>query len=305
MATGSRTRLARLLPDFDGIDSRPYYYVLPGVAVYAAFMLYPLVQAFLMSFKEFTSITGANEWVGIANYQQVLSDPLFWRSFANTFLYSIGLVILPIVLGLGLAVIVDSTDRGSVFFRTLIFSPVVTPIVVASLLFVWILNTEGILNSVLVATGVVGEGVSFLGTTTWAMPSVIAMTTWQRTGYFMVILLAGLQGIPDSVYEAARIHGKSRWKTFRYVTLPLLKPAILITVIIGIIDSFKAFAVVFIMTGGGPANSTEILGTYFYEVIFTNFEFGKGSAIGFILFVFSLLLSTLVLYLQSDGGEPT
>jgi ABC-type sugar transport system permease subunit len=302
MAARAQNKLAAVLPGGEDVDVRPYLYILPAVAVYAVLMLYPLVQALLMSFKEFTSITGANEWVGLANYQQVLSDPLFWQSFRNTIAYSIGLVVIPMILGLVLAVLVDAISDGSILFRTVIFSPNVTPIVVASLLFVWIFNSDGILNSVLMSTGLIESQISWLGSKTWAMPAIITMTTWQRTGYYMVILLAGLQGIPDSVYEAARIQGKSRWKTFRHITVPLLKPALLITLIIGIIDSFKAFATVFVMTQGGPAHSTEILGTYFYDIIFTNFEFGKGSAVGFLLFIFSLILSSLVIKFQSGDN---
>jgi ABC-type sugar transport system permease subunit len=283
------------------VSWQPYLYVLPAIVFYFILLLYPLARALWMSFHQFTTINGPNKWVGLQNYQETFADPLFWNAFENTVVYSLGLVVIPIILGLLLAVLLDTSIRGNSVFRSLIFSPIVTSLVVASLIFTSVLSTDGVLNSALIFLGVIEEQIAWLGTTTWAMPSVLLMTVWQRTGYYMVILLAGLQSIPDSVYEVAKIQGKSRWATFRHITVPLLKPAIIITVIIGIIDSLKAFATVFVLTNGGPVNSTEIVGTYFYQIIFTNFSFGKGAAVGFILFAVSLVLSGLVVRLQSGG----
>ena len=296
---------ARIGIDQDQLDITPYLYLLPVVVAYAVFMLYPLLEAFLMSFKRFTTLTGQNQWVGLANYRMVLTDPLFWHSFTNTALFSLGMVFIPLVFGLGLAVLLDSEVYATSTFRALLFSPVVVPIVVAGYLFVWIFNLNGILNSVLLTLGVIESRIAWLSSSNLALPSVMVMTVWRRTGYYMVILLAGLQSIPDTVYEAAKVQGKSRWQMFRYITVPLLKPAILIAVIIGLIDTIKLFAHVFVMTGGGPAHASEILSTYFYEITFTYFEMGKGTATAFILFVLALVLSLFVIRVSREtGGDP-
>jgi len=283
------------------INWTPYLYLLPALILYAGVLVYPFIDTFLLSFQQVTTLGGEREWVGLQNYEAILSDPIFWRAGLNTLIFSVGMVFVPLVLGLVLAVFIDTGVSGTSTFRSLIFVPVIVPLVVAGIVFGWILGSNGLLNSVLVSFGIVEEPIRFLNSTTWSLPSVLLMVIWKRTGYYLVILLAGLQGIPDNVYEAAKVAGKSRWETFRHVTLPLLKPAILVTVIIGIIDSVKAFAHVYVMTGGGPSHSSEILATYFYKIAFRFFEFGKGAAYGFILFAIALTLSLLVI--RFSGGS--
>lgn len=291
-----------MLPGDGRIDWKPYLYVLPALVLYAMFLVYPFVDTFILSFHQVVDIGGQNKWVGLDNYVAVLTDPLFWQSAKNTLIFSIGMVAIPLVLGLGLAMTINNGIQGGSLFRSLLFVPVVVPIVVAGIVFTWILGSEGLLNWVLLELGVVQESVRFLNSSALSLPSVMLMVIWKRTGYYMVILLAGLQGIPEDVYEAARILGKSRWQMFRHVTVPLLKPAILITLVIGIIDSIKAFAHVYVMTGGGPSHSSEILSTYFYKIAFDYFQFGKGAAYGFILFGMALALSLVVIRL-SGGSE--
>lgn len=301
--------LDRVLPsglstgvETDGdIDWTPYLYLLPALLVYLVVLVYPFLDTFVLSFQSVTTLGGEREWVGLANYQAILTDPLFWRSGINTVIFSIGMVFVPLVLGLVLAVLINTGLSGTSTFRSLIFVPVIVPLVVAGITFGWLFGSNGLVNHALVSLGVVDEPMRFLNSTTWSLPSVMVMVVWKRTGYYLVILLAGLQGIPDSVYEAARIAGKSRYQTFRNITLPLLKPAILVTVIIGVIDSVKAFAHVYVMTGGGPSHSSEILATYFYKVAFRFFQFGKGAAYGFILFAIALTLSLLII--RFSGGS--
>jgi ABC-type sugar transport system permease subunit len=302
-------RIGRYVPDRfssdtgtePGIDWTPYVYLLPALVLYAVVLVYPFVDTFILSFQRVTTLGGERRWVGLQNYEAILSDPIFWRAGFNTIIFSVGMVFVPLVLGLGLAVLIDTGVSGTSTFRSLIFVPVIVPLVVAGIVFGWLLGTNGLLNSFLVGAGIIEEPMRFLNSTTWSLPSVLLMVVWKRTGYYLVILLAGLQGIPDNVYEAAKVAGKSRWETFRHITLPLLKPAILVTVIIGIIDSVKAFAHVYVMTGGGPSHSSEILATYFYKVAFRFFQFGKGAAYGFILFAIALTLSLLVI--RFSGGS--
>ncbi|MFB6296342.1 MAG: carbohydrate ABC transporter permease [Halobacteriales archaeon] len=302
--------ISRLLPErfsegtaTDGtVDWTPYIYLFPALALYAVVLVYPFVDTFILSFQEITTLGGEREWVGLANYEAILTDPTFWRAGFNTIIFSVGMVFVPLVLGLVLAILIDTGVSGTSTFRSLIFVPVIVPLVVAGIVFGWILGSNGLLNSLLIGAGLIEEPMRFLNSTTWSLPSVLLMVIWKRTGYYLVILLAGLQGIPDSVYEAAKIAGKSRYETFRNITLPLLKPAILVTVIIGVIDSIKAFAHVWIMTQGGPSHSSEILATYFYKIAFRFFQFGKGAAYGFILFAIALVLSLLIIRL-SGGSE--
>jgi ABC-type sugar transport system permease subunit len=294
----------RLSPDLTadgGINWTPYLYLLPALVLYVVVLVYPFVDTFLLSFQQVTTLGGERNWVGLANYQAILSDPIFWRAGFNTIIFSLGMVFIPLVLGLGLAILIDTGISGTSTFRSLIFVPVIVPLVVAGIVFGWILGENGLLNYLLTTIGLIEEPMRFLNSTTWSLPSVLLMVIWKRTGYYLVILLAGLQGIPESVYEAARIGGKSRYETFKSITLPLLKPAILVTVIIGIIDSVKAFAHVYIMTGGGPSHSSEILATYFYKIAFRYFRFGEGAAYGFILFAIALSLSLLVI--KFSGGS--
>ncbi|MFB6307995.1 MAG: carbohydrate ABC transporter permease [Haloarculaceae archaeon] len=284
------------------IDWKPYLYLLPALFFYVLFLVYPMIDTFVLSFHQVQTLGGNQKWVGVQNYVAVLTDPLFWQSAVNTVVFSVGMVIIPTVLGLGLALLIDSGMGGGSAFRSLIFVPVVVPVVVSGLVFQWLLGTSGLLNGVLVSSGLFAEPVRFINSPELALPSVMLMVVWKRTGYYMVILLAGLQAIPDDVYEAAKVMGKSRWKMFRNITLPLLKPALLITVILGIIDSIKAFAHVFVMTGGGPSHASEILSTYFFKVAFRYFQFGKGAAFGFVLFAMALVLSFIVMRL-SGGSE--
>lgn len=303
--TGLQRRILRELKiNRNQVDWKPYLYLLPAFVMILVFLAYPLVDTFILSFQEVLTIgiTGEKQWVGLENYEAVLTDPLFWRSAKNTIIFSVGMLVVPFFLGLGLALVINRGIKGTSQLRSLIFVPVVVPIVVAGIVFSWILSPDGLLNFALTTIGIIEEPIRFLNSTNLSLPSVMLMVTWKRTGYYMVILLAGLQGLPNDVYEAAKIMGKSRWAMFRHITLPLLKPAILIVVVLGIIDSLRAFAHVYVMTGGGPSNSSEILSTHFYQVAFSHFNFGKGAAYGFILFGMALVLTVIAIKI-SGGSE--
>ena len=284
----------------NGLNWGPYVYLAPALILYLVFLIYPFIKTFILSFQHVQQLGSSNEWVGLQNYSAVLSDPLFWHSALNTLIFSIGMVLIPLVLGLGFALLIDTGTKYSGLFRLVLFLPVVIPVVVAGMTFGWILGSNGLVNGFLVSSGVIAQPMRILNSSTLALPSAMLMVVWKRTGYYMVILLAGLQAIPDGVYEAAMIMGKSRWQMFRHITLPLLKPAVVVTLILGIVDSVKAFGQVYIMTGGGPSHASEILSTYFYKIAFDYFQFGKGAAFGFILFGISLVLSLIVI--RFTGG---
>ncbi|OYR95903.1 hypothetical protein DJ71_01350 [Halorubrum sp. E3] len=294
-----RERVLDVLTDSGRISLKLYLYVVPALLLYAVFMLYPLAELFLLSFQNF-SLGGSNEWVGLANYQNVLSDPVFWQAAQNTLVYGVVGITVPVVLGLIIAAMLNVDVPGSTTVRSIIFTPQIVPIVVAGILFVWIFNNNGILNSVLVGTGVVDSRIRWLSSPVLALPVVLLMVIWKRTGYYMVIVLAGLQSIPDEVYDAAKVQGKSRWQTFRHVTVPMARSALVIVVVLGIINAVKSFASVFVMTEGGPGHATEILGTYFYKQTFAFFNYGEGAAIGFIQFLIVLVLTTAFFYVEGE-----
>jgi ABC-type sugar transport system permease subunit len=294
-----RDRVLDVLTDSGRISLKLYLYVVPALLLYAVFMLYPLVELFLLSFQEF-SLGGSNQWVGLANYQNVLSDPVFWQAAQNTFVYGVVGITVPVLLGLVIAAMLNVDVPGSTTMRSIIFTPQIVPIVVAGILFVWIFNNNGILNSVLVGTGVVDSKIRWLSSPVLALPVVLLMVIWKRTGYYMVIVLAGLQSIPEEVYDAAKVQGKSRWQTFRHVTVPMARSALVIVVVLGIINAVKSFASVFVMTEGGPGHATEILGTYFYKQTFAFFNYGEGAAIGFIQFSIVLVLTTAFFYVEGE-----
>lgn len=299
MVTGIRDSVIDVLTDSGRISLKLYLYLLPALLLYAVLMLYPLAQLFMLSFQEF-SIGSSNQWVGIANYQNVLSDPVFWQSAQNTLVYGVVSILVPVVLGLVIAAMLNVDIRGSTTIRSVVFTPQIVPIVVAGILFVWIFNNNGILNSLLISTGIVNSQISWLSSPLLALPVVLLMVIWKRTGYYMVIVLAGLQSIPDEVYDAAKVQGKSRWQTFRYITVPMARSALVIVVVLGIINAVKSFASVFVMTEGGPGHATEILGTYFYKQTFAFFNYGEGAAIGFIQFAIVLVLTAAFFYIEGE-----
>ena len=278
----------------DKITVQSFLFLLPALTLFLVFMAYPLVRLFLMSFQQFPSLTGQAEWVGTANYGAAIADPIFWTALKNTAAFSVFVALIPIILALFFAVSLDSIRRGSTTLRALIFSPMLVPEVIAGVLFVWLFSTDyGVINVALLQLGIIESNVRWLSSQTLALPTVGMVSIWMRTGLYMVILLAGLQSIPDEVYEAAKVHGKSRWQIFRYITIPMLKPSLMVVLILGLISTVKLFGDVYVMTEGGPARATETLATYFYEVIFLQLNIGKGAALALIILALSLVLSIL------------
>lgn len=301
-----RDRIDRIQPSNEpgSLDWTPYYYVLPLMLVYLAFLAFPVVYALLISFQNFVTVDNA-QWVGFQNYVDVLVSGTFHTALWNTVLYAMGTVVLPIVIGLLLALILnDERVKGNTFFRGMIFLPYVVPTVVVGILFGWIFTEFGIANAILATLGVIDGPLPWLSREQYAMPTVIALATWRGIGFNMVIFLAGLQSIPDEIYEAARIQGKTRWQMFRNLTLPLLKPSVTIAVVLGSLAALRGFAEIWVMTEGGPGYATTTLGVYFYREAFIANNFGRGAAIGFIMFVIALALSIIIVrYSEGDNGE--
>ncbi|ANE49098.1 sugar ABC transporter permease [Paenibacillus swuensis] len=269
-----------------------YLFISPMVIGYTLFLLFPIVTAFYMSFTNW-SFTTELAFVGLDNYKRALtSDPVFWKTVGNTLYFSAGLVPLNILLALSLALVLKRNLPGIGLFRTAIFTPVVTSIVVWAIVWKYIFATDGgLMNQLLQVFGF--DPIPWMYTTSLVMPIVIVISVLKNVGLNMIIFLAALQDVPALYYEAAKIDGAGRVRTFFNVTLPLITPSVFLTTIITVIGSLKIFGQIYIMTGGGPGTSTYVLVYYIYQQAFKLFEFGYASAIAFILFFFILLLTIL------------
>jgi multiple sugar transport system permease protein len=269
-------------------------FISPWVIGFLAFTAYPMIASFYYSFTAY-KILGAPRWVGPQNYVYALSgDPLFWHAMSRTLIWVIATVPLGIFGSLLAAVLLNRKLVGTSFYRTAFFLPSLTPVVAAALLWSWILQPDiGIANTVIEAlTGM--RGPKWLASTEWALPSLAMIALWTSTGgNRMLIFLAGLQGIPQEMYEAAEIDGAGPLRTWWHITVPLISPAIFFNLILGVIFSFRVFAFAFVTTGGGPARSTYFYVMHLYTQAFSSFDMGYGCALAWILFVIVLLVTVV------------
>ncbi|MFM9328088.1 carbohydrate ABC transporter permease [Paenibacillus mesotrionivorans] len=287
VSLGSRRNKLRTRDNWYG-----YLFISPIVLGFAAFMLVPIIWALYMSFTN-ESLMGGSAWIGLDNYTRAFGDdPLFWTSMFNTLYFSAGLIPLNLALALGLALLLNRKIPGIGIFRTAIFTPVITSVVVWAIVWKYIFATDaGLINQLLKLAGVTGP--AWLYDFDLAMPVVIVVSVLKNVGLNMVIFLAALQDVPAMYYEAARIDGASRMRTFRSITLPMISPSLFLALVLTLIGSLKVFAQIQVMTDGGPGTSTHVLVYYIYKQAFKNFEFGYASSIAFILF-FLVLALTLV-----------
>ncbi|MGW6458006.1 carbohydrate ABC transporter permease [Streptomyces sp. NPDC055078] len=263
----------------------------PSLVLILAFVLGPMLGSLWISFHDW-NLLKPMEWTGTENYRQVLTDPATWKAFRNTLFYVAGYLPLVYVGGLLIALGLNRAIRGRDLLRGVYFLPVVTSWVVVALVWKWILNPQsGAVNTVLGWFGVNGPG--WWTDPSWAMPSVVLASAWKDLGFVMVILLAGLQAVPDSVYEAAKVDGASAWQRFRHVTFPLLGPSTLFVVMISLINGFQVFDQVFVMTGGGPAGATQTVVGSVYDNSFRYGRTGYASALSWVLFVVILVVSLI------------
>ncbi|MFH9349614.1 carbohydrate ABC transporter permease [Kitasatospora sp. NPDC017646] len=279
--TGAATGPLRARRRWSGARLAPYLFVLPALALFAAFRLYPIGWSFVLSLYHTDGM--AQTWAGLDNYQRLVDDPLFWKALGNTALILVVQVPVMLALALGLSVALNSALlRWKPVFRLGFFLPVVTGLVTYGLLMGALLNQDsGAVNWLLQLVGL--PEVHWLGEPFWARISIVLALTWHYTGYNAVIYLARLQGIPAEHYEAAAVDGAGPWRRFWHVTLPGLRPALVLTVVLSTIGTLQLFDEPFIMTGGGPDNATTTIGVYLYQTGFRYFDFGYASAIGYAL----------------------
>jgi len=268
----------------------PYLFLIPALIFMGIFLFYPIVDVFRLSFTNYNMIQEAN-YVGTQNYENLFNDPLFWKTLKNSFIYLVGVVPLLVILPIFIAILVNRKLKGIKWFRAAYYIPVVTSMVVVGIMWKWLYRGNGLLNYLLQTIGLINEPVSWLTSTDFALYSVMAVTIWKGLGYYMVIYLAGLQSIPQNLHEVAQIDGANWWQKHLHITIPLLKPSILLVTILSSIAAMKVFTEVYVMTKGGPINSSKTLVFYIYEKAFENLNLGYAAAMGFVLFVIIFILS--------------
>ncbi len=263
-----------------------HLFLAPALAVLFAVTIYPLIQVVWLSFHRRLLIFDINELVGFDNYLHLFDDDRYWRAVLNTFYFTGVSVALELVLGVAFALLLDSVVRGRGLLRAVVLLPWAIPTVVSAKMWEWIYNPDfGILNHLL------GAKISWLGSPLWALNAAVLMDVWKTTPFVTLLITAALQEIPEDLYRAARVDGADRGAIFRRITLPLLMPIILVILIFRTLDAFRVFDAVYVLTGGGPAGTTETLSIYAYNLLFQTLQFGYGSTVALTVFVFVGILT--------------
>lgn len=270
-------------------DKWAWIMLAPNVIGFLMFMLIPMVATFVLSFTQYDMLS-APKFIGLKNYIDMFQDKIVWQVTFNTIIYTIITVPIGMCISLLLAVALDGPIKGRRFFRGAFFLPSIVSMVVVSIVWQWIYNPQyGILNYVIGLFGI--EPQNWLGNASTALISLAVVGIWKRSGYDMMLFLSGLQSIPDTYYEAAKLDGASKWQQFRYITVPLLKPTTFFVFIMAMIASFQVFDQVNLMTQGGPGRSSSVLVHYLYQNAFQYFELGYACAIAYLLFAIVLIIT--------------
>jgi len=276
-----------------------YLFIAPALVIFLLFTVLPVAIALYLSFTDYDVFTRL-DWIGLQNYQDVFDDEYFWRALWNTVTYTVWSIPLAMAISLGLALLLNQKLRGLGVYRTVYYVPVVTSMVAVAMIWVQLFDPRyGVVSNGLEAIGI--KGIDWLGDPSLAMPSVIAVSVWKVIGWNMLIYLAGLQTVPEYLHEAAAIDGAGRWQTFWRITFPLLRPTTFFIFVTSLIGAFQVFDVVYVMTGGGPANATTTLVQEIYNEAFKAFHMGYAGAMSFVLF--GIILVVTVVSLRAARGE--
>ncbi|MEH7381420.1 sugar ABC transporter permease [Bacillus sp. JJ1533] len=268
--------------------------ILPAFILYVVFAIYPILQSFYYSVMDWN---GFNEmtFIGLDNFRKLFTDPLFWNSVKNNIYVVLASVLGQVPIALFIALLLNRKIRGAKLFRTIGFLPVVLSTVVISLTWSLIYNSRnGLINEVLRSVGLGDLAQNWLGDTKWTMIAVLVVVVWQFVGLYMIIFLAALQNVPSEVLEAAKIDGASEWAITWKITVPMIWDTILVAIILCISGSLKTFDLIYVMTNGGPAHSTDVMALYMFNETFSKLQYGYGSAVSVFIFFFSLILIAVV-----------
>lgn len=271
--------------------------MVPALGLLSFITLYPLVQLVYLSLQHKVLIFNISRFVGLDNYLFLMRDNRFWNALKNTVYFTSVSVFLEVLLGLAIALLLARPFRGRGLARAIVLLPWAVPSVVSARMWEWIYSPDmSVLNYLL------GVNVNWLGSPFWAMNAAILMDVWKTTPFVALLLLAGLQMIPKEFYQAAMVDGAGWWQRFGRITLPLLKPVLLVALVFRTLDAFRVFDAIYVLTGGGPADTTETLSIYAYKILFQTLQFGYGSALALVVFVCMALMSLLYMKLLRSEG---
>ncbi len=267
-------------------------FLAPALLFLGTFLIWPIAYLFYLSFTSGSFTQSGVRLIGLNNYWRLLTNPDFWQVLQNTLYFTTATVIPSLVIPLGLAVLLNRSFAWRGALRTAYFIPSITSLVAVGLGWRWLFQTDGPVNGILSAIGI--NPIPWLSSTVWAMPVIILLSVWKQLGFNMVVFLAGLQAIPVNRYEAAELDGANGWQQFWYITLPGLRPTLVFATVTTAIFTLRSFEQVYVITGGGPLNSTNLLVYYIYEQAFSQFDFGYAAAAATFLMAIALIL----VYLQ-------
>ncbi|WP_035452650.1 carbohydrate ABC transporter permease [Alicyclobacillus herbarius] len=270
-----------------------YLFIFPAIVALSVFLIGPIFYAFYISFQQFSFLDPQSaKFIGLGNYIRLFHDPVFLRALGNTSLYSLGVVPVQSAIALLLAIVVNQV-RGKTFFRVAYYLPTVTSTVAVSVMFIFLFQPHGLLNQFLALFGI--QGPNYFNSPTFALPAIMAMAVWSTVGQFMIIYLAGLQDIPDELYEAAAIDGASGWKVTRYITIPMLRRTTFLVIVMSLIGTFQVFDQAYVVSdgSGGPLNSTLTVILDLFNKGFKDMQMGYASAMAFVLFAIILILTLI------------
>ena len=254
----------------------------PSLLLLGTFVVGPVLLDVPLSFMHYDMIAATGRWVGLDNYRALAGDPIFWQAVAHTLELAVGTAVPLLTLAVFFALVLNRRVRGRGVYRTILFAPYVIPLVASSIAWIWMLSSNGFINEVLGLVLPV-HGVAWLDSSAWALPGIMVVTIWQFVGYYTVLVLSGLQGIPHEIEEAARIDGAGELRLAWSVTLPLLSPTLLFCLVVSVIASFRVFDQIYVMTGGGPGTATMTLVFYLYQQGFAFLNTGSGASVSVIL----------------------
>ncbi|GEC02531.1 sugar ABC transporter permease [Streptomyces spinoverrucosus] len=273
-------------------------FLAPALLGFLVFLLWPTLRGVYLSFTRFNLLTPA-EWVGLDNYVRMVNDPIFWDSLQVTVAYVVINIGVQTVAALAIAVLLQRLTQSAVL-RGIVLTPYLMSNVVAGIVWLWILDTQlGVGNEIVTALG--ADRIPFLADETWSIPTIALINVWRHVGYTALLLFAGLQAIPQHLYEAAKVDGAGEWRMFWRITLPLLRPVLAVVLIMTVIGSFQVFDTVAVTTMGGPANATNVLQYYIYGSAFGRFQFGYASAMSVALLIVLTAITVLQYRLTRAG----
>jgi multiple sugar transport system permease protein len=279
-----------------------YLFLAPTMILFGVFTVAAVIYAFYLSFHEWNILEPAKPFVGLDNYQRLLGDERFGGAIVNTLYYTAASVPLTMGLGLLIALLLNNQIRARGFFRTLFYLPVVTPLVIAAIIWKWLYSGDfGLLNYYLIQLGIIDEPFLWLADPNLAMPAVIITSVWKSVGFSMVVYLAGLQSIPEDFYDAAKVDGAVGWQRLKDITIPLLSSTTLFLAVVSVLGAFQVFTEIFIMTNGGPLGRTTTIVYHIYQTAFKFFDMGYASAMAFGMF--AMMFAFTLVQLRVMRGE--